>query len=72
MNFLIVSSDLRTVPTHSVSYISFSIPQVCVCVSHSVVSDSLWPHGLEPTRILQAIILEWVAISFSKKADESV
>ena len=22
------------------------------CVSHSVVSDSLWPHGLEPTRLL--------------------
>ena len=43
---------------------------VCVCVSCSVVSDSLWPHGLQPTRllcpwILQARILEWVAISFS-------
>ena len=25
---------------------------VCVCVSHSVVSDSLWPHGLQPTRLL--------------------
>ena len=24
----------------------------CVCVSHSVVSDSLRPHGLEPTRLL--------------------
>jgi len=25
----------------------------CVCcVSHSVVSDSLWPHGLEPARLL--------------------
>ena len=25
---------------------------VCVCVSCSVVSDSLWPHGLELTRLL--------------------
>ena len=25
---------------------------VCVCVSHSVVSDSLQPHGLQPTRVL--------------------
>ena len=25
---------------------------VCVCVSHSVISNSLWPHGLSPTRLL--------------------
>ena len=25
---------------------------VCVCASFSVVSDSLWPHGLWPTRLL--------------------
>ena len=25
---------------------------VCVCVSRSVVSNSLWPHGLQPTRLL--------------------
>ena len=25
---------------------------VCVCVSHSVVTDSLWPHGLWPTSLL--------------------
>ena len=25
---------------------------VCVCVSHSVLSDSLQLHGLEPTRLL--------------------
>ena len=24
---------------------------VCVCISYSVVSDSLWPHGLWPTRL---------------------
>ena len=40
-------------------------------VSHSVVSDSLWPHKLSPTSssahgILQARILDWLAISFSK------
>ena len=23
----------------------------CVCVSHSFVFDSLWPHGLQPTRL---------------------
>ena len=39
--------------------------------SHSVVSDSLWPHGLEPTMLLchgifQARVLECVAISFSR------
>ena len=42
----------------------------CVVHSRSVVSDSLWPYGLYPPgssvhRILQARILEWVAISFS-------
>ena len=39
--------------------------------NHSVVSNSLWPHGLEPTRLVrpwnfQARVLEWVAISFSR------
>ena len=38
--------------------------------SRSVVSDSSWPHGLHPTRLLhpwvfQARVLEWVAIVFS-------
>ena len=41
-----------------------------VVLSCSVVSDSLWPHGLWPSRllygILQARILEWVAIPFSR------
>ena len=46
--------------------------RTCVtCVGHSVVYISLWPHGLQPTRllahgILQARILEWVAIPFSR------
>ena len=39
--------------------------------SCSVVSDSLWPHGLQPPRLLcpwdfQAGVLEWGAISFSR------
>ena len=43
-------------------------------VSHSVVSDPVRPHGLQPTRllhpwILQARTLEWVAISFSNAED---
>ena len=25
---------------------------VCVCVSHSVVSDLMWPYGLQPSRLL--------------------
>ena len=38
--------------------------------SASVVSDSVWPHRRQPTRlpvpgILQARILEWAAISFN-------
>ena len=44
--------------------------------SHSVVSDSLWPHGLYPTRLLlpwdfPGKILEWVAISFSRRSSLS-
>ena len=44
---------------------------MCVCVRCSVVSDSLRSHELSPARlsvhgILQARILEWVAISFSR------
>ena len=38
---------------------------VCESESHSVVSDSLWPHGLYH-EILQARILEWVAFPFSR------
>ena len=29
-----------------------SMQTVCVCVSCSVMSDSLWPHGLQPGRLL--------------------
>ena len=50
----------------------FSLGKCTGCVrACSVMSDSLRPHGLEPARLLcppnlQARILEWVAISFSK------
>ena len=42
-----------------------------MCVSHSVLSDSLQPYGCNPPdfsiyRVLQARILEWVAIPFSR------
>ena len=43
-----------------------------MCVSCSVETNSLWPHGLHPTRLLcpwnslGKKILEWVAIPFSK------
>ena len=45
------------------------------CVNHSVVSDSLQPHGLQPTRLLcpwnsQAQILEWVASPFSRGSSQ--
>ena len=41
---------------------------VYVCISHSVVSDSLQPHGLKSSvhGVSQASTLEWVAISFSR------
>ena len=44
---------------------------VFVSVNHSIMSDSLWFHGLwhkgsSVHGLLQARILEWVALSFSK------
>ena len=49
----------------------WSVWITCCCVSHSVVSDSLWPIDHSPPGssvhgILQAGILEWVVISFSR------
>ena len=40
----------------------------CACVC-SVMSDSLWPHGLVYA-ILQARILEWVAFIFSRESSQ--
>ena len=45
----------------------------CVCVSHSVMSDSMWPHsppGSSVHGILHAGILEWVAIPFSRGSSQ--
>ena len=39
--------------------------------SHSVMSDSLWPHGLYIVHgILQARILEWEAFPFSRRSSQ--
>ena len=60
----------QSLPSWSHDILSVSVSPLFVSVSHSVVSDSLRPHRLKPTgfsvhRILQARILEWVAIPFS-------
>ena len=39
--------------------------------SHSVMSDSSWPHELYSPWILQARILEWVAFPFSRVSSQS-
>ena len=48
---------------------------VCVCVSHSVVSNSLRPYGLQLSRLLYpwdspGKMLEWVAIPFSRGSSQ--
>ena len=44
---------------------------VCICVCCSVVSDSLWPHGLYKFHeILQAKVMKWVAICFSRGSSQ--
>ena len=44
-------------------------------LSHLVMSDSLWPHGLQPTRLLcpwdsPARILEWIAMPSSRGSSQ--
>ena len=53
-------SCLSVVPSHEV-----------LVLSHSIMSKSLWPHGLQPTGsfvhgVFQARILEWAALSSSR------
>ena len=46
---------------------------VSLCVNHSVMSDSLSPHGLSPAfvhEIFQGKILEWVATPFSRGSSQ--
>ena len=55
----------------SLAYFYLYLPKESESEICSVVSDCLQPHGLYPARlpphgILQARILEWVAIPFSK------
>ena len=55
---------------------SLSIQAAMLRCSHSVTSDSLQPHGLQPSRlpcpweILQARILEWVARPSSRGSSQ--
>ena len=61
----------KVVIEHSREYSSISTDRInlCMCVSHSVMPDSLQPNGLPGSSlrgILQARILEWVAIPFSR------
>ena len=35
------------------SFIDFHLAPLCCCKLASVVSDSVWPHGLQPTRLLR-------------------
>ena len=58
-----------------VCFLTQSSQQTWVSESHSVVSDSLRPHGLWPARllvhgILQARIMEWVDIPFSRGSSQ--
>ena len=59
-------------------YSNFALNTVCGCspCAHSAVFNSLWPHRLGPSGssvhgILLAKILEWVAISSSRKSSPS-
>ena len=56
-----LSCSPETIPTLLIFYVK--------CESCSVVSDSLWPHTVHG--ILQARILEWVAIPFSMGLSQS-
>ena len=65
---------LQTWNLYPVSYLGSPTWSMCVLSTYQVtlvVSDSLWPYGLKPTRLLypwdsQARILEWVAIPSSR------
>ena len=65
-------SDCWALFSVRVSWKAWSKRCARVCVSYSILSNSLRPRGLYSSpgssahRILQAIILEWVAIPFSK------
>ena len=63
------------VPGQGVLQYQFS-SEACVCLSHSVLSDSLWPKDCSPPGssvhgILQARVLEWVAMPSSRGSSQS-
>ena len=49
----VFSNESTLTPIHSYSIVvSISRTLCCAVLSHSVVSDSLWPQGLQPARLL--------------------
>ena len=52
-NYLFLILDIRWIHGHCKKNLNSTYTHLWkLCVSHSVVSDSLWPHGLSPTRLL--------------------
>ena len=48
-----MNNTLLSIPPFSNCFVYSDGPMLCCAVlSHSVVSNSLWPHGLQPTRLL--------------------
>ena len=66
------TSSIRRVPRGDFHWPSDggNNPSIKWSESHSVPSDSLWPHGYIVHGILQARILEWVAIPFSRGSSQ--
>ena len=46
------AGDMGSMPGQGTNVLHAACVCVCVCVRHSVVFDSLRPHGLQPTRLL--------------------
>ena len=47
-----VSASISVLPVNIQGWLPLGISLYCPMLSHSVVSDSLWPHGLQHTRLL--------------------
>ena len=64
------SSLCYTAGCHQIS-IFHVVVYMCACVlSHSGMSESLWPPGSSVQGILHARLLEWVAILFSRESSD--
>ena len=46
------SASASVLPVNIQGWLPLGISLYCPMLSHSVVSDSLWPHGLQPARLL--------------------